>query len=135
MAADRAAFSVIAEGFARTLRRGDIVALEGDLGAGKTTFVGCVARALGSNADVASPTFTFWHRYAGPIPLEHLDLYRIEDPHEATELGLDEALGADGIAFVEWPGRLPGFVPGDAIVVRIAGSGDEPRTLEIERTT
>ncbi len=133
VAPDRATFSTIAETFAKTLRRGDVVALEGELGAGKTTFVGAVARALGSEADVASPTFTFWHRYAGPIPLEHLDLYRIEHPSEAVELGLDEALGADGIAFVEWPARLPGFVPPSAIVVRIAGSGDDPRHLEIER--
>ncbi len=133
VAPDRATFSVIAETFAKTLRRGDVVALEGELGAGKTTFVGAVARALGSDADVASPTFTFWHRYAGPIPLEHLDLYRIEDPSEAVELGLDEALGPDGIAFVEWPARLPGFVPPGAIVVRIAGSGDDPRQLQIER--
>ena len=133
VAPDRAAFCRIAETFAKSLERGDIVALEGDLGAGKTTFVGHVAAALGSTADVASPTFTFWHRYAGPIPLEHLDLYRIEDPQEALELGLDEALETGGIAFVEWPARLAGFVPGRAIVVRIAGSGDRPRSLEIER--
>jgi len=90
-------------------------------------------QALGSRADVASPTFTFWHRYAGPIPLEHLDLYRIEDPQEARELGLDEALETGGIAFVEWPERLPGFVPATAIAVRISGSGDSARTLQIER--
>jgi tRNA threonylcarbamoyladenosine biosynthesis protein TsaE len=132
-APDRAAFATIAEEFAHTLRAGDVVALEGELGAGKTTFVAEVARELGSTGDVASPTFTFWHRYPGPIPLEHLDLYRIDDPAEARELGLEDALAPDGIAFVEWPERLPGFVPASAVRVRITGVGEGPRTLEIER--
>ena len=132
-APDRATFAQTANDFAKTLRRGDVVALEGDLGAGKTTFVAHVTRALGSDADVASPTFTFWHRYAGPVPIEHLDLYRIERPSEAVELGLDDALDPAGIALVEWPDRLPGFVPHRAIRVRIVGVGEGPRTLEFER--
>jgi tRNA threonylcarbamoyladenosine biosynthesis protein TsaE len=132
-AADLAAFEALADAFARTLRPGDVVALEGDLGAGKTTFVAAAARALGTRGDVASPTFVFRHRYPGPLPIEHLDLYRIDDPAEAVELGLEEALAPDAVAFVEWPERLPGFVPDGAIRVRIAGSGDGPRDLEIVR--
>ena len=132
-APDLASFAAFAASFAASLGRGDVVALEGDLGAGKTTLVALIARELGSQADVASPTFTFWHRYAGPIPLEHLDLYRIDDPSEVAELGLDEALDPKGIAFVEWPGRLPGFVPSDAVRVCISGSGDEPRSIVVER--
>jgi tRNA threonylcarbamoyladenosine biosynthesis protein TsaE len=131
VAADLAAFERIAARFAATLRAGDVVALEGELGAGKTTFVAAVARALGAADEVASPTFIFRHRYAGSPPIEHLDLYRIDDPAEAVELGLDEALGGDAIAFVEWPERLPGFVPADALRVRIAGSGSSARTLDI----
>lgn len=133
-ALDLTAFVAAARAFAATLQAGDVVALAGDLGAGKTTFVSAAVRALGSEADVASPTFTFWHRYAGPVALEHLDLYRIDDPSEAVELGLDEALATGGIAFVEWPERLPGFVPASAVRVFIAGSGDGPRTITIERT-
>jgi tRNA threonylcarbamoyladenosine biosynthesis protein TsaE len=134
-ASNRAEFDAIAADFARGLRPGDVVALEGDLGAGKTTFVAAVARALHGGADdeVASPTFTFWHRYAGAPPLEHLDLYRVERAEEAVELGLEEALRPESIAFVEWPDRLPGFVPPGAWRVRIAGSGDAPRDLEIVR--
>jgi len=131
--ADLAAFERSAADFAATLRAGDAVALEGDLGAGKTTFVAAVARALGNADEVASPTFIFRHRYAGAPPIEHLDLYRIEDPAEAVELGLEDAFSADAITFVEWPSRLPGRLPAHAIRIRIEGSGDGPRVLAIER--
>jgi tRNA threonylcarbamoyladenosine biosynthesis protein TsaE len=132
-AATLAEFEALAAAFARTLRAGDVVALEGGLGSGKTTFVAAAVRALGNRAEVASPTFTFWHRYGGSPPLEHLDLYRVEDPREASELGLEEAFGAEGIVFIEWPGRLPGLIPATAIRVRISGAGDEPRELLVER--
>ncbi len=132
-APDLAAFERAAGEFARTLRAGDVVALEGELGAGKTTFVAAAARALGTTADVASPTFVFRHRYDGPAPIEHLDLYRIDDPAEATELGLHEAFAGDAIVFVEWPERLPGLIPARAVRVRIAGCGDAPRHIEIDR--
>ena len=124
-------FEALAAAFAHELRPGDVVALEGPLGSGKTAFVAAAARALGNPAEVASPTFTFWHRYGGSPPLEHLDLYRVEDPAEAVELGLEEAFGSAGIVFVEWAGRLPGLVPATAIAVRISGAGDGPRRLEI----
>jgi tRNA threonylcarbamoyladenosine biosynthesis protein TsaE len=132
-AADIAAFQALAASFAQDLRPGDVVALEGPLGSGKTTFVAAVVRALDNPAEVASPTFTFWHRYGGSPPVEHLDLFRLENPAEASELGLEEAFGPDRIALVEWPDRLPGFVPANAIRLRIAGSGDGPRRIEIER--
>lgn len=132
-AANPAAFEALAAAFARTLEAGDVVALEGGLGSGKTTFVAAAVRALGNRADVSSPTFTFWHRYGGSPSLEHLDLYRIDDPSQASELGLEDAFGADRIVFVEWPSRLPGLLPATAIRVRISGSGDEPRELLVER--
>lgn len=123
----------LATTFAASLVAGDVVALRGDLGAGKTTFVAAIVRALGIDADVASPTFTFWHRYGGSPPIEHLDLYRIESPLDARELGLDDALDACGIVFVEWPDRLPGFLPAHTIGVTLTGSGDVPRIVEIVR--
>jgi tRNA threonylcarbamoyladenosine biosynthesis protein TsaE len=75
----------------------------------------------------------FRHRYDGPTPIEHLDLYRIDHPAEATELGLHEAFGGDAIVFVEWPARLPGLIPARALWVRIAGCGDASREIEIDR--
>jgi tRNA threonylcarbamoyladenosine biosynthesis protein TsaE len=133
-AADLAAFERLAATFARTLGPGDVVTLEGELGAGKTTFVAAVAKALGAADEVASPTFVFRHRYAGAPPIEHLDLYRIEQRAEALELGLEEAFTSEAIVFVEWPSRLPELAPAHAIRVRIAGSGSAPRRLEIERS-
>ncbi len=131
--ADLDALGALASTFARTLVPGDVVALRGDLGAGKTTFVAAVLRALGRDVDVASPTFTFWHRYGGLPPIEHLDLYRIDSPHEADELGLEEAFAPDRIVFVEWPDRLPGLIPEHVIAITFAGSGDAPRVVTIER--
>ncbi len=132
-AADVAAFRAVAEGFAAALRPGDVVALEGDLGAGKTTFVAAAVGALHGHEEASSPTFTIRQTYAGTPPVEHLDLYRIDDPAEAVELGLEDALRPEAITFVEWPDRLPELVPPGAFVVRIAGCGDEPRDVEIRR--
>jgi tRNA threonylcarbamoyladenosine biosynthesis protein TsaE len=129
-----AAFEQVATRFAATLSPGDVVLLEGELGSGKTTFVAAVVRALhGPDTNVSSPTFTFWHRYPGTPPIEHLDLYRIAEPAEATELGLHEAFDANSLTFVEWPQRLPELIPGAALRISIAGGGDEPRALTIER--
>ncbi len=131
--ADLAGFEAFASEFARDLRAGDTIALSGDLGAGKTTFVAAVLRALGRAAEVASPTFTFRHRYGGEPPIEHLDLYRVGDPAEARELGLEDAFEPGGIVFVEWPERLPELVPPSAIRVAIVGSGDAPREIRTRR--
>jgi tRNA threonylcarbamoyladenosine biosynthesis protein TsaE len=128
-----AALETFAAAFARELRPGDVVALEGALGSGKTTFVAALVRAFGNPADVASPTFTFWHRYGGSPSLEHLDLFRLETAAEARELGLEEAFGPDRITFVEWPELLPGLLPEGAIHVHFTGSGDGPRIVAIER--
>jgi tRNA threonylcarbamoyl adenosine modification protein YjeE len=128
-----AAFEAFAARFSRTLRAGDAVALEGALGSGKTAFVAASVRALHDSDATSSPTFTFWHRYEGTPPINHLDLYRIGDPAEAVELGLEEAFAPDAITFVEWPERLPGFMPQQAVLVRIQGSGDGAREIEIVR--
>ncbi len=128
-------FEQIARAFAATLRPGDAVGLRGPLGSGKTTFVRAAVGALQGADTASSPSFTFRHSYPGPPPIEHIDLFRLEDPSEATELGLEEALGTGAIVFVEWPDRLPGFLPPGALVVRLAGSGDGPREIVIERPT
>ena len=131
---NRAQLAEAAAGLAATLHPGDTVALAGGLGAGKTTFVRALVEALhGSDALVSSPTFVFRQRYDGPPAIEHLDLYRIEDPAEAADLGLDEAFGPGVITLVEWPERLPALVPPGAIRVQIDGAGDEPRRVRIER--
>ncbi len=117
--------------WARTLLPGDVVALSGPLGAGKTTFVRAVVHALHGQDQSSSPTFTFWHRYAGTPPIDHLDLFRIEDPAELAELGLDEAFGGDSIVLVEWWEKAPGLLPARRYALHLEGAGDEPRLLEL----
>ncbi len=132
LAEDESALREIARRFAASLAPGATVTLSGELGAGKTTFVRAVAEALHGTQAVSSPTFTIWHRYEGTPPINHLDLYRIE-PADIPELGLEEAFSAHSLTFVEWPERVPGIVPPDAIRIVIEGSGAGSRNLRIER--
>jgi tRNA threonylcarbamoyl adenosine modification protein YjeE len=123
-----------AAGFAATLQPGDVVALSGALGAGKTTFVRAAVRALHGADQGSSPTFTFWHRYEGTPPIDHIDLYRLDDPSEADELGLEEAFSGGSIVFVEWWEHAPALLPATRYEVNIAGAGDAPRDLTVTRT-
>lgn len=103
--ADEAATLALGARLASVLRAGDVVALSGTLGAGKTTLArGCIA-ALGHAGEVASPTFTIVQSYESDPPVLHVDLYRLDAPEEADELGLDDAL-ADHALLIEWPERL-----------------------------
>ena len=128
---DLAAFEAFAAAFAATLAPGDVVALTGELGAGKTTFVRAAVRARHDADQTSSPTFTFWHRYPGEPPIDHLDLYRIDDPAELQELGLEEAFGGDSIAFVEWWTHAPELLPARRYEVVIRGSGESPRSVTV----
>lgn len=114
--ADEAATAALARRLAPALRRGDVVALWGDLGAGKTRFARALIGTLaGESEEVPSPTFTLAQSYdisAGVV--WHFDLYRLETPEEALELGIDDAL-AEGIVLIEWPGRLGGLLPRDRL--------------------
>ena len=119
---------------ARILRPGDVVALGGDLGAGKTTFARGLIAALGFAGEVPSPSFPIVIPYAPPeldLPLWHVDLYRIDDPEEIEELGLDEARG-DAALLIEWPERMGSRLWPDALRLDIArvelpGGGDARR--------
>jgi len=94
---------VLGAELARTLEPGDVVLIEGDLGAGKTTFVRGASRALGITSVVTSPTFTIGQRYEGPVPVSHVDLFRVDDLGGEDPDLLEDYLRADTIAFVEWP--------------------------------
>jgi tRNA threonylcarbamoyladenosine biosynthesis protein TsaE len=116
---------------ARAARAGDVVALYGDLGAGKTCFVQGFAAGLGVRGAVTSPTFIMIAEHAGRLPLYHVDLYRTERLEEIRALGLDELLDGDGVTVVEWAEKAEPLLPGRALRVRIHGVGDEPRTIEV----
>ena len=119
---------------AATLSAGDVVLLYGDLGAGKTAFVRGLAEGLGVSRDeVSSPTFTLIQEYrGGRLPLFHVDLYRIEDPREFDELGLDE-IAEDGVLAIEWADRYP-RPPAHAVRVSIAHAGENQRRVTLEST-
>lgn len=122
-------FGKFAAAFAHRLRAGDVVALSGPLGSGKTTFVRAIVRTLHGTDQSCSPSFTFRHRYDGDPPIEHIDFFRIDDPRELTELGLEEALDGRSIAFVEWWRNAPDVIPPRRYEIEIEGAGDEPRVL------
>ena len=112
---DEAATAALAQRMAPYLSPGDVVALNGGLGAGKTSFARALIRALSgvdeAEREVPSPTFTLVQSYETPAGrIHHFDLYRIQSSDELTEIGWDEAL-ADGIVLVEWPDRAPGIFP------------------------
>ena len=117
------------EELGRRLRRGDLVLLKGELGAGKTTFVRGLARGCGSESPVASPTFQLVRVYRGRLQLAHVDLYRLERSAELRDLGLEELL-EEGAVVVEWGDRLD--VP-DAASIEIEHLGGERRRLRVER--
>jgi tRNA threonylcarbamoyladenosine biosynthesis protein TsaE len=121
----------LAAEFARTLAPGDVVALEGELGAGKTVFAKGVASALGVSAEVTSPTFTLIQEYRGRLPLYHMDLYRLRDIREILDIGAEEFLYGDGVCLVEWAEKLENFLPTRAVVVEIRHLGGTARELRI----
>jgi tRNA threonylcarbamoyladenosine biosynthesis protein TsaE len=118
---DEAATARLGAAIARALRPGEAVCLSGPLGAGKSTLARALVRALTTpDEDVPSPTFTLVQFYEGAgLKIAHFDLYRLTDPDEAYEIGLDEALD-EGAAAIEWPERLAGRLPPDRLDVEIA---------------
>ena len=115
-----------------TLGPGDVVALSGELGAGKTVFVQGLVRALGVSTGATSPTFVLVNEYRGRLPVHHVDAYRTASLAELLDLGLDEMMDGDGVTVIEWAERLEPLLPARAIRVRIAGVGDEPREITID---
>ena len=130
--ASEAETAAVGRDLARSLRAGDVVLLHGELGAGKTAFVRGLAEGLGvTPADVSSPTFTLIQEYrSGRLPLLHVDLYRLEDPREIDDLGLDE-LGRDAVTAIEWAEKLPRVVA-DAIRVSIEHGAGDNRTIQVQ---
>ena len=120
------------EALGRTLGAGDVVALYGELGAGKTCFVQGLARGLDVHVNPTSPTFVMVNEYRGRVPVHHVDAYRAATLTELIDLGLLDLLGGVGVTVVEWADRAEALLPDRTVRVRIEGLGDEPRTIAIE---
>ncbi len=122
----------LGEELAARLRCGDVVALVGDLGAGKTTFVQGMARGLFVSEAVLSPSYVLARRYDGRLPLHHLDAYRIGEPRELIEAGLREVLPSeDGITVVEWADRVAELLPSATVWVELTLLEGERRRIAI----
>jgi tRNA threonylcarbamoyladenosine biosynthesis protein TsaE len=121
---DEAATAALGERLAAHARPGDVIALHGDLGAGKTTLARALIRRLaGPETEAPSPTFTLVQTYQTPgLAIWHFDLYRLEHPGEARELGLEEAV--DGLCLIEWPERLGRYLTATRLEVRLSFDGD-----------
>ena len=118
----------VAANFAKTCKKGDVVLLFGDLGAGKTVFSKGFVSAFSKSA-VTSPTFTIINTYEGKIPVYHFDLYRIEDEGELDLIGILDYLYGDGICLIEWPERAPNAFPKNSKKVEIKKRGDNVREI------
>jgi len=121
----------VGEAVASLIREGDALALTGELGAGKTTFIRGVARALGFDGAVASPTFTLVREYQGRVRIYHVDVYRLERVQDVLDLGLDELAAEGGVLLVEWGDAVEGFLPDDHLLAEITveGEGDARRIV------
>ena len=123
----------VGERLGGTLRAGDTVLLHGDLGMGKTVLVRGIAAALGVPADeIRSPTFTLVNPHQGRLPVFHIDLYRIEKLEDLDELGLEEIIGGDGIALIEWGDRAGPYRPARCVEVTMIDGGGNRREIHID---
>jgi len=122
----------IAAEFFRSLEKPAVIALHGNLGAGKTCFTQGLALAAGVREPVCSPTYTLISEYQGDLPFHHIDLYRLGGPEEALDLGLDEILEAGGLTVIEWAERAAELLPPATIHIRIdRGAREEQRSIRV----
>ncbi len=118
----------LGEAFAKTLQKGDVVLLKGELGAGKTVFVKGMARALGITARITSPTYAYMNDYDGI--LYHYDCYRLSGGEDAEGLGLTDYFYLDGICAIEWSENIADVLPSNAKVVKISKIDENKRRIE-----
>ena len=121
----------VGERLAQTLGPSAVVALTGELGAGKTCFVQGLVRGLGATTRATSPTFVLVNEYRGRFPIHHVDAYRIGAPAEMVDIGLLDLIDGDGVTVIEWADKILSLLPDRTIHVVIDGVGDEQRTITI----
>lgn len=123
----------IGQRFGRRLKKGDVVALIGELGAGKTCFIQGVMKGLDVlRKDITSPTFVLMNIYKGKVPVYHFDMYRINNLKEVEELGYEEYFYGGGVAVIEWADRIKKLLPKKCIKIYMKIAGDKKREIKIE---
>ncbi|CCJ32762.1 MULTISPECIES: tRNA (adenosine(37)-N6)-threonylcarbamoyltransferase complex ATPase subunit type 1 TsaE [Caloramator] len=116
---------------AKLLKKGDVISLNGDLGAGKTHLVKGIAKGLEVHEDITSPTFTIVNEYDGKMPLYHFDVYRISDISELYEIGFEEYIYGEGVSVIEWGNLVEELLPDYTIKINIRILDDNTREIEI----
>ena len=114
------------------LRKGDVIAMQGTLAAGKTTITKGIARALDISDTITSPTFCLISEYYGKMPLYHMDVYRLDGNEDFENLGTDDMLYGDGVSIIEWSEKIMDLLPKNTIVLKITPQEDSTRKIEIE---
>ncbi len=124
--------TALGEKLGRRLRAGDVIALFGDLGAGKTTLTRGIAVGMGLDAEIHSPTFTLIHEHPGEVPLYHADLYRLAGEEDVDAIGIEEYIYGDGVTIIEWADRMKSMLPPDRLDIDLRMQGDTHRELSFE---
>ena len=113
------------------LKKGDVIAMQGTLAAGKTTITKGIAQALGISDTITSPTFCLISEYYGKMPLYHMDVYRLEGGEDFVNLGTDDMIYGDGVSIIEWSEKIMDELPKHTIILKITPNEDGSRLIEI----
>ena len=124
----------VARFIGKSLGAGTVVALTGELGAGKTVFAQGIAESLEVREQITSPTFTLINEYRGRLPLFHMDLYRLDSTGEIEDIGIVDYLYGDGVCVIEWAEKLGKLMPESAVAVSLSPAGKSRREIRIERS-
>ena len=116
----------------KLLKKGDIIAMQGTLAAGKTTITKGIAQALGITETITSPTFCLISEYEGTMPLYHMDVYRLDGTEDFINLGTDDMLYGDGVSIIEWSEKIMDELPSSTIILKITPQEDSKRLIEID---
>ena len=116
----------------KLLKKGDIIAMQGTLAAGKTTITKGIAQALGITETITSPTFCLISEYQGSMPLYHMDVYRLDGAEDFINLGTDDMLYGDGVSIIEWSEKIMDELPSSTIILKITPQDDGKRLIEID---
>ena len=122
----------LGEKIGKLLKKGDIIAMQGTLAAGKTTITKGIAQALGITETITSPTFCLISEYQGTMPLYHMDVYRLDGREDFINLGTDDMLYGDGVSIIEWSEKIMEELPSSTIILKITPQEDGSRLIEID---